>query len=395
MPHQLQQVRAAPPAPVGVDQARPLVTVSTDAEAVMRFLNRVTTTGAPRLARSTHAAYKKECRRLLWYCGQHNLAFKSLSLEDAQAFVVMLQEPSLDLIGTAKRPFGDSNWKPFVVAKDWTPGNPVLSPASVHQAVAAIKSLFTWLQKVGYLTLNPFALLDTHSEEKKRIEMSRKNRVLHLEDISLVLDHLQQSEKDSLTTPKVLRKVKRQRWLFYAYLYSGLRISELLSNDTGSLQLASVNGKRLWVLYVIGKGSKPSEIPVSEGFMSEFCRYRLSLGLPATPAPNKPEPFFFNITGKKPLKTRQQLHDIFKELTREVAESLLSQNRVHESIRIQSSSVHWLRHSFVTLAMDATNDLGSVMELARHNDIKTTMAYDKSRMTHLSDLLEKIAKTIG
>ena len=373
---------------------RCLINVTSDTQAINAFLGQMTTTGKPKFSKTTLLSYKKEYRRLSWFCSQLKIKLSSMSLEDAQLFINMLMNPPETMIGNAKRPYGDKDWKPFVVNKQWQPGKPVLSPASVHQSVATINSLFSWLQQVGYVALNPFSILNTNSSEKKIIELSRKKRVFHLDDITHVLNHIKQAQIQHQKNPKVLRKINRQRWLFYAYLYSGLRISELLINDTRSLQMTTVKGQKLWVLYVIGKGGKPSEIPVSHGFMDELYRYRFSLGLPQEVYPSHPEPFFFNVTGSRAVKTRQQLYKVFKELIQEVAESLLLQNKRQEAWRIQSSSVHWLRHSFVTIALDETDDINAVMELARHGDLKTTIGYDQSRMTHLSHVLDKVHKRL-
>lgn len=371
-----------------------LISASTDQQAIMAFLNQETTSGTPKFAATTRSNYEKEFRRLLWYTTSIKKQFCKLNLEDAQGFVKVLSNPPRSMVGFSKRPYGTPDWRPFVVKRTWGEGEPVLSPASIHLSITTVKSLFGWLQRVGYVQLNPFVMLETDHNERKIDQLKRKNRALLIQDIRHILKMLSHDEKTYHDNKKELRKIQRERWLVYAYLYSGMRISEFIRNNTSSLQTITLAGKEIWKLNVIGKGGKPAEIPVPEQFMEELYRYRISLGKTPTPSPFIPEPFFFSLSGSKPVSSRATLHDVFKGIIDRVATKLEAQGKLTDAARIRTSSVHWLRHSFVTIGVELTNDVASISELARHSDVKTTMQYNHAQLAKLADIVESISQHI-
>ncbi|KEQ11334.1 hypothetical protein GZ77_25980 [Endozoicomonas montiporae] len=375
-------------------EVQPLINASSDDQAVQLFLNQETTSGAPRFAATTRSNYEKEFRRLLWYISSLDKSLRQLSLEDAKGFVAMLNRPPLSMVGFSKRPYGAADWKPFVVKKNWAEGEPVLSPASIHLSITTIKGLFNWLQSVGYVSFNPFVLMKTDHQERRLEAFKRKNRALLIQDIRHIFQTLSDDESRLWNDEKALRKLQREKWLFHAYLYSGLRLSELIRNDTSSLQSITVSDKALWKMNVIGKGGKPAELPVPKPFIEALYQYRSSLGKLPAPSSLVPEPFFFSLSGSRPLTSRAALHDIFKGLMERVAVSLVAQGQLTDAARIRASSVHWLRHSFVTIGVELTNDVAAMSELARHSDIKTTMGYNHQQLSRLAETVESISKHI-
>ncbi|MET4696879.1 tyrosine-type recombinase/integrase [Endozoicomonas lisbonensis] len=371
-----------------------LIDARTDQQAVQAFLDQQTTSGSARFAPTTRSNYEKEFRRLLWYTASLNKSFSQLNLEDARGFVAMLNHPPLSMVGLSKRPYGAPDWKPFVVKKNWAEGDPVLSPASIHLSITTIKGLFNWLQSVGYVSLNPFVMMKTSHQERRLDDFKRKSRALLIQDIRHIFQTLAQDEQRHQGNEQGTRKVQREKWLFHAYLYSGLRLSELIRNNTSSLQSMTIANKALWKMNVIGKGGKPAELPVPKPFMEALYQYRVSLGKPPAPSPLVPEPFFFSLSGKKPLTSRASLHDIFKGMMERVALTLETQGKLTDAARIRASSVHWLRHSFVTIGVELTNDVAAMSELARHSDIKTTMGYNHQQLSRLADTVESISRHI-
>ena len=77
-----------------------------------------------------------------------------------------------------------------------------------------------------------------------------------------------------------------------------------------------------------------------------------------------------------------------------VALRLEGQGKLTDAARIRASSVHWLRHSFVTIGVELTNDVAAISELARHADIKTTMGYNHQQLSKLADTVERVSKHI-
>jgi site-specific recombinase XerD len=353
--------------------------ITSDAQAIAIFLNQKKSSGEPRYAGNTRQSYEKELRRLILFCQDHQLGFKHLNLGLLNRYLDWLQSPPAHYIGTSRRPCNDPDWRPF---------SGPLSATSLHQAIAICKSFFSFLLKLGYLKNNPFALINTNTQARRIAESERKNRTLLLTDIRTVKNHFK-------SRPTDCNDQHRKRWLFDAYLYSGVRLSDLITHDTTALRNELVKGESLWVLHLIGKGGKPASLPVSKIFMQSLFDYRRSLGKQPIPPSGSPEPFFFDLKGRRGLRSRQAIHNIFKALIDEVADTLDREEHVEQAQRLRRSSLHWLRHSFVTIGLDISNDIPAIAELARHADIKTTMSYDKSEYQHLANLLDKMADTIN
>jgi site-specific recombinase XerD len=360
-------------APEGLGEA-----ISSDLQAVSIFLNQKKSSGEPRYAGNTRQSYEKELRRLLLFCQDYELGFREMNLNHINEYIAWLQEPPERYIGQSRRPCGDPDWRPF---------SGPLSATSMHQAIAICKSFYSFLLKLGYLKVNAFSLIDTNTQARRIAESDRKNRTLLMTDIRTVRDYFKTVQDNCAAT-------HRKRWLFNAYLYSGVRLSDLIVHDTGALRNEVVKGESLWVLHLVGKGGKPASLPVSKVFMQSLFDYRRAVGKHPMPCTDKPEPFFYDVKGRRGLKTRQAIHNIFKELIEDVAGSLDFATNFEQAQRLRKSSLHWLRHSFVSIGLDVSNDIPAVSELARHADIKTTLSYDKSEYRHLANLLDEMAASI-
>ncbi|MDD7805446.1 MAG: tyrosine-type recombinase/integrase [Endozoicomonas sp. (ex Botrylloides leachii)] len=382
------------------EQITPLIDAITDADAIEAFLERKNTSGKRALSQSTYTNYRRNCYLLLDYCNTVLSVKKTLSkvtLDDAQAFATYIAFPPPSKVGYAKRPFGEAGWKPFVVKKGWKAGDRALSETSVNRTIAGLKSLYSWMQKTGFVQLNPFALLDTNTQERKLQEAKSKDRIIQMPNLKAISRWLGENEQSALESKnqKIIRDAQRKRWLFFAYLTSGLRISELLTNGSQSLQQEYIQGKSYWTLNIIGKGNKPAQIPVAKKFIDEFSKYRLGLGKSEQPNPLLNEPFFYSLSGNKPIRCRQTLYNNFKEMMASVANGLHDAGLLMDALKVRSASTHWLRHSFVSIGIDQSQDIAIMSELARHSDLKTTMGYNKSNIIRMSSVLDDISDSLN
>jgi site-specific recombinase XerD len=176
-------------------------------------------------------------------------------------------------------------------------------------------------------------------------------------------------------------------------LFSGLRVSELITLDTGKIHTKQIKSKKIWLLSVLGKSRKSEDQQViPEKFVKELQRYRSCLGL--DPWPELPSPLLLSSKGNGPISTRAGAHTIFKEFMNHIGDRLAEINEFDAAQRIKACSVHWLRHSFVTTLLDLTNDMPAVSHLARHRDFKTTMTYDTSEYESLSAQLDQLVESI-
>lgn len=355
-----------------------LVSASSDAEIINLYLTQLDDQGRPRFSARTLESYRRDIKRLMVYLDGKKFPF--LTLEDVYRFIEWLKKPPSQLIGDKCRwPIHHPKWKPFYKSG--------LSPSALRQQLASIKAFFRWMGDTGYIAKNPFGLLKSAKPQTQKTP----KRQLYKEDLYAVLTYLTATEP--LLEGKDFIKIARQRWLWFGYLLSGLRISELISHQTGHIYSEVVNGEKIWMFAVTGKGRhQPDPHPISDGFMEELWRYRKSMGL--EPWPKTPAPLVLSLSGQNAMVSRSSAHNEFKNLIQQVALFQENQGNYDSAARLNTASTHWLRHSFVTSLLDITPDIPAVSNLARHRDIKTTMGYDHSELKVLKKLLNDYSNSV-
>ncbi len=138
---------------------------------------------------------------------------------------------------------------------------------------------------------------------------------------------------------------------------AGLRVSELISLDVGSIDFTNC------VIRITGKGSKERIVPIGDYsiyYLKEYLNRRNSMLKNIST-----DALFLNNHGKR--MTRQ---GFFKNL-----KLILEKQGLNPDIH-----PHTLRHSFATHLLNNGADLRSIQELLGHSDIATTKIY-----THVSD----------
>ncbi|MCG7884218.1 MAG: tyrosine-type recombinase/integrase [Candidatus Thiodiazotropha endolucinida] len=355
-----------------------LVSASSDEEIIILYMAQTDDQGRPRFSERTLESYRRDIKRLVVYLDGKR--FPSLTLEDVHNFIDWLKEPPSHLIDEdCRRPINHPDWKPFYKSG--------LSPSALRQQLASIKAFFRWMSDTGYINKNPFGLLKSSKPQTTKAP----KRQLYKEDLYAVLTYLTATEP--LLEGKTLRKLARQRWLWFGYLLSGLRISELINHNTGHIYSEVVNGEKVWMFAVTGKGRhEPEPHPIPDGFMEELWRYRESMEL--EPWPKTPAPLVLSLSGRNAMASRSSAHNEFKDLIQQAALFQDSQGNYDSAARLNTASTHWLRHSFVTSLLDITSDIPAVSNLARHRDIKTTMGYDHSELQALKGLLNDYANSV-
>ena len=235
-----------------------LVSASSDTEIIKLYLMQLDDQGRLRFSDRTLESYRRDIKRLVVYLDGKKFAL--LTLEDVHGFIQWLKKPPFDLIDVQCRwPIHHPQWKPFYKSG--------LSPSALRQQLASIKAFFRWMGDAGYIAKNPFGLLKS---AKPQIQKTPK-RQLYKEDLYAVLTYLTVTEP--LLEGKERLKLVRQRWLWFGYLLSGFRISELISHQTGHIYSEVVSGEKIWMFAVTGKGRhQPDPHPISDGFMEELWR---------------------------------------------------------------------------------------------------------------------------
>lgn len=358
-----------------------------DAELAVRFVMQRDKSGR-QLSPRTIESYKRDLKRLYIFLSKREKTFRQAESKDVQDFTEWLKEPGAEDISDKRYKRTDERWRPFFVKSD--AGQKGLSRVSIRQQHATISSFYSWMVRNNYLVHNVFG--EERNAKPTKIKVER-----HLldDEIKAVNDYLSEA------TPKkgrMERVLARQKWLWFAYFLTGLRISELLS-ITGK----DISHDRAWSVNVLGKGRIEAEpLTVPTRFIKELLAYRKSLGLYGMPSSD--EHLLLSIKGTEPLKNRASAHRIFKSLVNDVANDMkmkdlgigkedLGRYPDPVSVRnIRRSSTHWLRHGFVTQLFKTTNDIATISKMARHMDLKTTAQYSHAEAEKQQKILDNFAK---
>ncbi|HPZ42466.1 MAG TPA: tyrosine recombinase XerC [Bacillota bacterium] len=238
-----------------------------------------------------------------------------------------------------------------------------LARTTIARHLAAWRSLYRYLQREGIIGDNPLTRIASP-------KLGRKLPQFLFEDEAQAL-----VEAPDLNEPLGLR----DRALLETLYAGGLRISELVSLDTGNLDLAA------GYIRITGKRSKERMVPLGSKAVEALTKYLQEARpvllanrgrnkgrqaqqpgqLPALTQPGKPTgAVFLNRWG-----TRLSSRGIRKIIDKYV-----------EKISLERKiSPHTLRHSFATHLLNAGADLRLVQELLGHTSLTSTQLY-----THVS-----------
>jgi integrase/recombinase XerC len=226
-----------------------------------------------------------------------------------------------------------------------------LSPVSIRRKLAAVRSLFNFLQQEGVLTKNVAARLKTPKIPRRVPEVmsaEKTNRIL-----------------DAVETGDIPEKASRDRDLaFLELLYGcGIRISELVG-----INLDDIDGNEGW-LKVRGKGNKERQVPIGSRAMSSIDRY-----LATRIAPPDQRALFVTARGLR-LSDRQ-----VRRLVKLYALLATGDSTVHP---------HSFRHAYATHLLADGADLRAIQELLGHARLSTTQKYTQVSLRELMEVYDR------
>jgi len=213
-----------------------------------------------------------------------------------------------------------------------------LAPTSVARKLAAIRSMYRYFQKRGWVDANPGALIATPKRPKSL------PKVVPIDDLTALLE----------TPPRDSPFGLRDRAILEMLYGGGFRCSELCGLNLDDLDPSSRMAR------VRGKGGKERVVPLGRKAwqaLEDYLRVRTAI---AGGRSVDRRALFLNRRGGR-LSTRW----VGRLLERY---SRLSGLRRHVH-------PHALRHSFATHLLDNGADLRSIQELLGHSSISTTQRY--------------------
>ena len=222
-----------------------------------------------------------------------------------------------------------------------------LTKASSGRKLAALRTFFRYLCREGILDRNPARTLVSPRVERR------------------IPAHLDESEVDRLLdVPGDDAAALRARALLELLYATGIRCAELVSLDTGEVDLGSRMAR------VLGKGRKERLVPFGSRAAEAIRRY-LDVREACRPADDA---LFVNARGGR--------------LTDRSVRSILA-SRVRQVALERRISPHTLRHSFATHLLERGADLRAIQELLGHASLSTTQRYTHVNARHLLEIYKK------
>ncbi|MDP8925081.1 MAG: tyrosine recombinase [Chloroflexota bacterium] len=213
------------------------------------------------------------------------------------------------------------------------------SAATIARKMAAVKALFQYLVKQGMIAVNPAADLGAPEVKKplpKAITVDEVDRLIR--------------QTDRKSSPEGLR----DRAMLHLLYATGVRVTELVSLDTGDLDL-DANTVRC-----VGRGARVRHLPIEARAVAALRDY-LERGRPLLLRPGFPQSaLFLNHRGQR--LTRQGFWLIMKAVARDSGVS-------------SAVTPHTLRHSFAAHRLSDGLGLPRLRELLGHANISTTQVY--------------------
>ncbi len=328
---------------------------------------------------NTKVAYKKESERFfLWAVLEKRTALSSLTLEDCASYLTWLEmlgrssdedwakkwhQPQSQWLGPKNVPRSSGLWKPF---------NSPLSFASRKVAMTVIRQLFSFLQKTGYLQMNPFDQISP-----KIPLLPGEGKPKEYADRSLTKDQWEEIMAYLENMPDSLQKL-RLKVILLLGKGLGMRCSEIINARCFWISDRIIGSETVKTITIIGKGDKERRLPLSEEqvqIISDYLAERKIAPLGMEESQNE----FLIASMRKSKKntgggvSRSGLYVILSSFLAEVADSVRKERPI-DSAKLRTSSTHWLRHTFAVTSLEVMS-VNVVQAALGHASVSTTGKY--------------------
>ena len=215
--------------------------------------------------------------------------------------------------------------------------NQEYAPATTKRILCAVKSLFSFGHRIGYLPFDTGKPLRIPTPKETISE-----RILSQEEVHLMID---------------TAKNPRDKLLLKTLYYTALRVSEISGLKWSNLQARDKTGQ----ITVQTKGSKTNVILLPAHLWDELCQYRNG-AVEETPI----------------FKSRKRSALCVGQIQR-IVKKIAVKAEVSGNV-----SPHWFRHSHASHALDNGCPIHLVQKQCNHSSISTTGKYLHARPTESS-----------
>lgn len=229
-----------------------------------------------------------------------------------------------------------------------------LSKPSVARALAALRSLYKWMAREGYVEQNPAALVATPKLPKKL------PRVPTIEELNTVLDG---EMPDSASFPE------RDALIFELLYGCGIRNSELTGINLDDIRWSNE------AILIRGKGKKERFVPLGDAAALAAKTYLKKRQEMLAEKKKSNNALLINLRDGQRLTSRS-VGRIVKRIA--VARGLPSDLHPHS-----------LRHAFGTHLLEEGADLRAIQELLGHERLATTQRYTQLSTRHVLEVYDK------
>lgn len=353
-------IPALPPGHNCADFAGIAITAGNDEQAIEQWV------AARAGSQATARAYRREAQRLrLWAAVERGRSLSALSVEDCLAYMTFLEHvPERWISRRRAAPLGEG-WAPFAGQ---------LTLASRRQAVSIVASFFAWLVKGGYLVHNPWELVNRRTGDDMSVH-ALDSRAFEPAVWAAMLAWIESQPSSH----------SRERMLFLLRFTeaTGLRASELTAARLSDLR--PLAGR--WAMQVQGKGAKKRIAAVPTQALRALQAYLEARGLPPLERAPGDAPLVASLTEPGSSIGYQSLYETVRAWLRQALRWAPLTDAQRQTAR--KASVHWLRHTCGTRALERGAPLEVVQAQLGHADPRTTMRYAKAQLQRVQDGMEK------
>jgi integrase/recombinase XerC len=233
-----------------------------------------------------------------------------------------------------------------------------LSKASAARALAAVRSWFKWVARMGHVPQNPAALVSTPKLPK------HLPRVPTIEQMNRALDS-KAADDDASAWPA------RDAVIFELLYGCGIRNAELVGLDLKHIRWAAET------LLVRGKGAKERLVPFGDAAAAAIRAYLPERSERLAAAGKQTDALLVSARVKGPGRlTTRSVGRIVKRMA--LAHGMAPETHPHT-----------LRHAFGTHMLEEGADLRAIQELLGHERLSTTQRYTQLTVRHVAEVYDR------